>query len=111
MTEVRNDVEMQIQAMSEDALAKMAAISATASASLQSASGNSSNAFANINTLTSSSAVQNLGQIDAANRESYRVLTKEPAIARVVVLDDNNCLLYTSPSPRDRTRSRMPSSA
>ena len=24
---------------------------------------------------------------------------------------DNACLLYTSPSPRDRTRSRMPSSA
>jgi len=24
---------------------------------------------------------------------------------------ENNCLLYTSPSPRDRTRSRMPSSA
>ena len=24
---------------------------------------------------------------------------------------DNSCLLYTSPSPRDRTRSRMPSSA
>ena len=23
----------------------------------------------------------------------------------------NNCLLYTSPSPRDRTTSRMPSSA
>ena len=27
------------------------------------------------------------------------------------VVDDNICLLYTSPSPRDRTRSRMPSSA
>ena len=26
-------------------------------------------------------------------------------------IDDNFCLLYTSPSPRDRTRSRMPSSA
>ena len=25
--------------------------------------------------------------------------------------DNNHCLLYTSPSPRDRTRSRMPSSA
>ena len=24
---------------------------------------------------------------------------------------NNRCLLYTSPSPRDRTRSRMPSSA
>ena len=27
------------------------------------------------------------------------------------VTRDNLCLLYTSPSPRDRTRSRMPSSA
>ena len=27
------------------------------------------------------------------------------------VTDPNRCLLYTSPSPRDRTRSRMPSSA
>ena len=26
-------------------------------------------------------------------------------------MDDRTCLLYTSPSPRDRTRSRMPSSA
>ena len=26
-------------------------------------------------------------------------------------LEYTNCLLYTSPSPRDRTRSRMPSSA
>ena len=25
--------------------------------------------------------------------------------------EENSCLLYTSPSPRDRTRSRMPSSA
>ena len=25
--------------------------------------------------------------------------------------EDGSCLLYTSPSPRDRTRSRMPSSA
>ena len=28
-----------------------------------------------------------------------------------VDIDPNACLLYTSPSPRDRTRSRMPSSA
>ena len=27
------------------------------------------------------------------------------------VLGNHDCLLYTSPSPRDRTRSRMPSSA
>ena len=28
-----------------------------------------------------------------------------------IALENNSCLLYTSPSPRDRTRSRMPSSA
>ena len=28
-----------------------------------------------------------------------------------VITQYNICLLYTSPSPRDRTRSRMPSSA
>ena len=30
---------------------------------------------------------------------------------KVEILWDTTCLLYTSPSPRDRTRSRMPSSA
>ena len=30
---------------------------------------------------------------------------------KIIAKEDNNCLLYTSPSPRDRTRSRMPSSA
>ena len=31
--------------------------------------------------------------------------------ANVGIGKDHTCLLYTSPSPRDRTRSRMPSSA
>ena len=31
--------------------------------------------------------------------------------AFLAAVPDNTCLLYTSPSPRDRTRSRMPSSA
>ena len=41
------------------------------------------------------------------NRPSDRAETS------YALLNDNcsNCLLYTSPSPRDRTRSRMPSSA
>ena len=32
-------------------------------------------------------------------------------LVRNQAADAKNCLLYTSPSPRDRTRSRMPSSA
>ena len=38
-------------------------------------------------------------------------LDEGSAIERAIVGEDGLCLLYTSPSPRDRTRSRMPSSA
>ena len=33
------------------------------------------------------------------------------AMVKIILADGIICLLYTSPSPRDRTRSRMPSSA
>ena len=32
-------------------------------------------------------------------------------VSHMLNVDVQGCLLYTSPSPRDRTRSRMPSSA
>ena len=35
----------------------------------------------------------------------------QKALARLPIGMWGACLLYTSPSPRDRTRSRMPSSA
>ena len=45
--------------------------------------------------------------------KQQRDLTLAVKRARIVALLPfvNPCLLYTSPSPRDRTRSRMPSSA
>ena len=52
---------------------------------------------------------------------SIRVITLSPHLAEMlfnlgalntlVGVSAYTCLLYTSPSPRDRTRSRMPSSA
>ena len=36
---------------------------------------------------------------------------REPSMGPVFGIKGGACLLYTSPSPRDRTRSRMPSSA
>ena len=45
----------------------------------------------------------------------YVALSVPDTIAQTYTIDFPNdigtCLLYTSPSPRDRTRSRMPSSA
>ena len=51
------------------------------------------------------------GQNDESNARHARALgaidfVPKPALPQVL-----RCLLYTSPSPRDRTRSRMPSSA
>ena len=44
-----------------------------------------------------------VGQVEF---EGHRLQSKGPFLKVV-----RDCLLYTSPSPRDRTRSRMPSSA
>ena len=41
----------------------------------------------------------------------YALLVASDAVTRVSDANPEDCLLYTSPSPRDRTRSRMPSSA
>ena len=46
--------------------------------------------------------------IAAAEEIEHRL---KPALAKLRNALNDNCLLYTSPSPRDRTRSRMPSSA
>ena len=41
--------------------------------------------------------------------EKYNSLPTKESLS--IEINSNSCLLYTSPSPRDRTRSRMPSSA
>ena len=40
-----------------------------------------------------------------------KLLIKHKYINIRYLCGNSSCLLYTSPSPRDRTRSRMPSSA
>ena len=45
----------------------------------------------------------------ATKSQAAERLHKKLTAVRVTL--SNDCLLYTSPSPRDRTRSRMPSSA
>ena len=52
------------------------------------------------------------------NTHAYAILKHDPHVEEVIEFDSkeikgffNICLLYTSPSPRDRQKSRMPSSA
>ena len=46
-----------------------------------------------------------------ADRAALLQRSRALGVERQVVLDPQRCLLYTSPSPRDRQKSRMPSSA
>ena len=49
---------------------------------------------------------------DCGNEVSEtQVITVATDIEAAIIAEDTNCLLYTSPSPRDRQKSRMPSSA
>ena len=45
------------------------------------------------------------------NEEQLTIIKKKYGFDKPVITQYLYCLLYTSPSPRDRTRSRMPSSA
>ena len=53
--------------------------------------------------------------IDQINKSlsqvSFEELTERNKLIRIISSESNDCLLYTSPSPRDFVRSRMPSSA
>ena len=54
--------------------------------------------------------VVTVDKVDKVEEDSSRSLTFKPNI-KILEKRVYNCLLYTSPSPRDRQKSRMPSSA
>ena len=58
--------------------------------------------------LIAATTFRRMGQIEAALKPFVK---KKPTKLVYAALQTATCLLYTSPSPRDRTRSRMPSSA
>ena len=63
--------------------------------------------------LAETEAQESTDAVEEIEFETFSVanlLKEQPAEDSAVELVDF-CLLYTSPSPRDRTRSRMPSSA
>ena len=74
------------------------------------------NTNAVVNEVFIDSAVLRENVVSLARNIGYIPRSKRAASATVSFLaevpaNNTTCLLYTSPSPRDRTRSRMPSSA
>jgi DNA polymerase III delta prime subunit len=85
---LNDESRKHIEQVAGEALAQLESIAETAKSKLHDGRTLGSDALASINTMTSSSAIQRLDQISQANRESYQILATEPAIARVVVADE-----------------------
>jgi len=83
-----DESKQHLEQLAGEALTQLESIANVAKGNLRGAGMQGTDALANINTMTSGSALQRLDQISQANRESYRVLEAEPAIARVVVIDE-----------------------
>mgnify|MGYP003313979725 CR=1 FL=1 len=78
------------------------------------------NEISYVEVTTDKTILKKINELEWANGKIYAntyqfnkdvVLIIDPLSGQVEGVIDFSCLLYTSPSPRDRTRSRMPSSA
>ena len=86
--ELTNESRQYLEGIADDTLVHIASIAEAAEAKLHSGQAQGAESLANVNTVTSEAAIRNLNQAYAATRESYRTLSDEPAIARVVVMDE-----------------------
>lgn len=83
-----SEPQQYIKLVAEEALVQLDKISVAAARKLSNGQAKGVDVLASVNTMTSSSAINNLEHIGQTNRESYQVLLSEPAIARIVVLDE-----------------------
>lgn len=88
---ISKDTESHIRPIADESLSTFSKVAEAANAQLAGASSSSGpGVFASINIFTSPDAVKNRKQINQANVEGYRILAREPAIARVTVVDEND---------------------
>lgn len=85
---INAESKQHIEQLASETLTQLASIAEAAKGKLNDGRTLGSDSLASINTMTSSSAIQKLDQISQANQDSYQKLAAEPAIARVVVIDE-----------------------
>jgi DNA helicase IV len=83
-------IDVNLSSMAEDTLATFSEISDNADMKLKHGVVEVKNSFAGGNTMTGSNAFQNLAKIQETNREQLGKLCQEPAIARLVIEDQND---------------------
>ena len=87
---ISKDTEKQIRPIADESLTTFSNVAEAAKARLADASSvSNAGAFASINTFTDTEILRNRQRITDANIEGYRVLTRQPANARVVITDED----------------------
>jgi len=80
--------DKHLEFVATETLDQFEKVSSAAKKALSEAPVSGVNAFATVNTMTGTVALQNLNQISLEVRRSCQILASEPAIARVVVVDE-----------------------
>jgi DNA polymerase III delta prime subunit len=103
--------KVEIESLALESLEVMGEVSSAAKSKINNAiqQSSASSLAGNINTWTDSSPIKNLDSIKQKNIDDFRTLEREPVIARIVVLteDDEEKIYYisrTSPAPVDNVK-------
>ncbi|CAK0753093.1 hypothetical protein CCP4SC76_2420002 [Gammaproteobacteria bacterium] len=92
--QLSDESKTHLESIARDTLSKLDVVAKTALDALNNTPQRSleelASSFGYVNTFTSNSSIQNLKQIDQAKQKSYQVLAREPAIARIVVIDNKD---------------------
>jgi flagellar biosynthesis GTPase FlhF len=87
-----HETKKYVETVAAEALNAFEKVSTAAKQSLHVPPTPASNAFASINTLTSAAAMREYDEISRASREAREILSREPAVARVIAEDDQGQL-------------------
>ncbi|MDR5785940.1 ATP-binding domain-containing protein [Caballeronia sp. LP003] len=86
--ELTTESRQHIERVAEDVLGQLERTASAAKSKLNETVSLTTDVLAGVNTLTSGSTIQKLREIDSQNRACCELLSREPAIARVVVEDE-----------------------
>lgn len=87
--DIAQDTKQHIDLIADETLVQFEKVATRAQSELGAASVLGSSSLANVNTLTATSALQHLELINQQNKDSYRRLAVEPAVARITVADES----------------------
>lgn len=87
--DIAQDTKQHIDLIADETLVQFEKVATRAQSELGAASVLGSSSLANVNTLTATSAIQHLESINQQNKDSYRRLAVEPAVARITVAEES----------------------